>query len=234
MFHAPIPPSPPVLATRSYDIAWLEDGAARWDVRRLPATPLLHGAVAVFGRDGHVRRVGGSMPVGDLVPGDRVEASGGRAGSSWTEVTWTGVAGFEPGADRPALWRVEPGAFGPGRPHAPVVLGGGAFVLVEGERWRPLAGAAAAFVPVGAREDGVAVTRLDPPGPVALHGLACAEQEAVLVDGLPVASWHPARAMQAGLRDAERDALARLVPQEGFGAARVPYLTMTEALDGFA
>ncbi|MBM2577383.1 Hint domain-containing protein [Jannaschia sp. Os4] len=213
--------------TRPYDVAWVDGAQPTWEVRDLPALPALEAAVSILGRGAHVDVPGGTRAIEDLAPGDLVEGLDGPV-----PLDWIGTCDFEPDDDRPALFRIESHAFGAGRPAAPTLLGGGAHVLVEGEATRAMIGAPRAFAPVEAGEDGMAVTRLQPAGVVTLYGLACAGTEAVRVGGLAVATWHPARAAASRLSSSGLSDLARLCPpvaREGFGPARIPQMTLTEA-----
>ena len=223
--HARLPASTD--RPRPYDLAWLRDGAPRWEVRDLPAAPALEAAVSILGRGAPVDTPGGPVPVEDLQPGDMVTTVEGP-----DRIDWIGRRDFDPSEPRPALFRIAPHAFGAGRPSEPVMLGEGALVLLEGAACRAMIGAMHAFGPVAAAEDGMSVTRLEPASPISLWGLACAGAEAVLVRGLPVSTWHPARASAMRLSTAGLEVLAALCPPiegAGFGPARVPCLTLTEA-----
>ena len=223
-------PSGDAAPHRAYDIGWLDaEGAARWDTRRLPAVPALEAAVAMFGLGTPLDTPRGPVPVEDLQPGDVVRSDRGD-----TAIQWIGIRVFPAAEPRPALYRVSARAFGDGRPTGPLVLGAGASLLVTGPACRPFAGGEAAFVPIAAREDGMAVAELSPPGDVTLFGVALRDHGAVLAGGVPVGAWHPARSVAMTLtRDGLRD-VARLCPpaeEGGFGPVRIPHLTLAEGRD---
>lgn len=214
--------------TIACDIAWCDaDGQARWDRRALPDTPEIVAALSSFARGTLLLGPDGPVAVEDLVPGDRVAVRGGGTVS----IDWIGALGHRAAA--PGLFRVAAHAFGASGPARDVLLGAGARVLVESPRCRALVGTDTAYAPVSAFEDGHRVAAIAPPGEVVTYGLACAGQEAVLAGGLAVGSTHPARALATNLKRSGPSDLARLFPQMsrtgGFGAARIPCLTMTEA-----
>jgi hypothetical protein len=214
----------------SLDLAWVDaQGRATWDVRRLPDTPEIASAVSCLARGALLRGSRGPVAIEDLMPGDRVAtASGGTA-----EIRWIGARSYHPGEERPKLWRVAARAFGGQGPDTDIVLGSDAQVLIDSPRCVPLVGKRQAFAPVAAFEDGVMVTAITPPGEVAVYGIACAAQEAVLVSGLPVETYHPARITARSLNRVVLSDMAKLFPHsaqsEGFGAPRIPYLSLSEA-----
>ncbi|WP_299814486.1 Hint domain-containing protein [uncultured Jannaschia sp.] len=213
-----------------YDLAWLDHrGAVCRDLRHLPATPILDAAVSSFGRGTLLQNGTGPVAIEDVTPGDRVAVRGG----GFARVDWVGSR-LHGGPDaQPTLFRVAAHAFGALGPTQDTVLGAHALVLIEHPACAELVGGPSAFAPLAAFEDGFGVTAITPKGDVATWGIACAGEEAVLAGGLGVASYHPARATCARLtRNALAD-LARLFPQSaagaGFGAPRLPTITMAEA-----
>ncbi|UWQ21363.1 Hint domain-containing protein [Jannaschia sp. W003] len=222
-----VPPAVPEGPLATYDVSWLDaQGRERWETLRLPAEGAVGDVVATFARGTPIETPRGPVAVEDLLPGDRVRTPSGSAA-----LRWCGSRSHGPTEARPTLYRIGEGAFGRGRPAGDVVLGAGAHVLAEGPRCRPLVGSDAAFAPVAAFEDAMHVIAVQPPGEVATYGLACEGQEAVIVGGIAVGSYHPAREMMRRVTPATLEALHRLIPPlaEGFGAARIPYLTATEA-----
>ncbi|MCK0167577.1 Hint domain-containing protein [Jannaschia sp. S6380] len=217
-------------ACAHYDLAWIgPNGRATWDSRRLPATPQIDAAVSSFARGAMLQGIRGPIAIEDLVPGDRVSVRGGGT----AQIDWIGARSYRAGGDRPTFFRVAAHAFGGSGPLQHVVLGADAHVLIEHIRCHELVGGPVAFAPVAAFEDGHAVTAIVPPGEVTTYGIACAGQEAVLAAGLPVESYHPARATAQSLTRTVLSDMARLFPQTaggmGFGAPRIPYLTFAEA-----
>ncbi len=215
----------------SLDLAWVDPkGRAVWDVRRLPDTPEIATAVSCLARGSMLRTESGPIAIEDLMPGDRVATASGTA-----EIRWIGSRSYHSGGERPRLWRVSARAFGGQGPEADILLGSDAQVLIDSPRCVPLVGKRQAFAPVAAFEDGVSVTAVTPPGDVSVYGLACASQEAVLVAGLPVESYHPARTTARSLNRVVLSDMAKLFPHaaetDGFGAPRIPYLSISEAWD---
>jgi hypothetical protein len=215
----------------SIDLAWIDGrGNATWDVRRLPDTPEVASAVSCLARGALLRGPNGPVAIEDLMPGDRVATVSGET----AQIRWIGARSYHPGAERPRLWRVAARAFGGQGPETDILLGDDAQVLIDSPRCVPLIGKRQAFAPVSAFEDGVSVTAITPPGEVAVYGIACAAQEAVLVSGLPVETYHPARTTARSLNRVVLSDMARLFPhsadQGGFGAPRIPYLSPSEAL----
>jgi hypothetical protein len=244
----PFPPHDPVSPTRrpdpgadkggpvaSFDLAWLDvRGSVRRERRTLPDMPGIADAVASFGRGAMLAGSDGPVAVEDVAPGDRVATVDG----GWARIDWIGARSYpsgegRAGASRPTLYRVSAGAFGATGPRSDLVLGAAARVLVEGPRCAALIGSPRAYAPVAAFEDGLSVASISPPGDVTVYGLACGGQAALLVSGLPVESYHPARSAGEGMGRVALSAFARLFPQltdgGGFGAARLPYLSMSEA-----
>ncbi|WP_167767106.1 Hint domain-containing protein [Jannaschia formosa] len=212
------------------DLAWIDGkGRATWDNRKLPDTPEVAAAVSCLARGAMLRGPNGPVSIEDLMPGDRVAtAAGGTA-----EIRWIGSRSYGWGVERPLLWRISARAFGGQGPESDIVLGADAQVLIDSPRCVPLVGRREAFAPVAAFEDGVTITAITPPGEVTVYGLACATQEAVLVSGLPVETYHPSRTTARSLNRVVLSDMARLFPQSaetgGFGAPRIPYLTLSEA-----
>jgi hypothetical protein len=213
-----------------YDLAWLDPrGFATWDRRRLPALPEIDCAVGSFARGAMFAGISGPIAIEDLLPGDEVASvDGGKA-----RITWIGSRAYGHGAERPLFYRVAAHAFSGQGPTGDVVLGAHAHVLVDTPRCRPLVGGTRAFAPIAAFEDGDSVAPLVPPGEVAIYGVACTGQAGLLVSGLPVESYHPARATGRSLTRAVMSEMGNLFPQvndgAGFGAPRIPYLSMSEA-----
>jgi hypothetical protein len=212
------------------DLAWVDhNGRATWDARRLPDTPEIASAVSCLARGAMLRGPKGPVAIEDLVPGDRVATvSGGEA-----QIRWIGSRTYHSGEERPTLWRISARAFGGQGPETDIMLAADAQVLIDSPRCVALVGKRAAFAPVAAFEDGVSITAIAPPGEVTVYGLACATQEAVLVSGLPVETYHPARTTARSLNRVVLSDMAKLFPQAadsaGFGAPRIPYLSLSEA-----
>jgi hypothetical protein len=214
----------------AYDLAWLDHrGEALWDRRRLPARPEIDSAVASFARGTLFQGPQGPVAIEDLIPGDRVAASGGGT----ARIAWIGARSYAPHEERPLFFRVAAHAFGAVGPAEDVVLGAHANVLVEDPRCRALVGADRAFAPIAAFADGHSVAAITPPGEVTVYGIACGSQVGLLAGGLPVESYHPARATGQSLTRSLLQEMNRLFPQTaegvGFGAPRIPYLSMVEA-----
>ena len=229
--HADAPARPETgLPQVSYDLAWLDHrGTASWDRRRLPDMPEIAGAVASLARGAELRGPHGPVAIEDLVPGDRVATrDGGTA-----QIDWIGARTYGPGGERPLFYRVSARAMGAAGPESDVLLGAHAHVLVAHKACHELVGGPVAFAPVAAFEDGEMITAIVPPGEVTVYGLACAGQEAILVNGMSVESYHPARATGRALNRAVLASMAQLFPQigdgAGFGPPRIPYLTLSEA-----
>lgn len=217
-------------ACAHYDLAWIApNGRATWDSRRLPATAQIDAAVSSFARGAMLQGIRGPIAIEDLVPGDRVAVRGGCT----AQIDWIGARSYRAGGERPTFYRIAAHAFGASGPLADVVLGSDAHILIEHARCHALVGGPVAFAPVAAFEDGHNVTAIVPPGEVTTYGIACAGQEAVLAAGLPVESYHPARATLQSLTRTVLSDMARLFPQTaagtGFGAPRIPYVTFAEA-----
>lgn len=226
------PQSPDSRACATYDLAWIHPrGQAIWDRRLLPDTPEVEAAVSCLARGAMLRGPRGPVAVEDLLPGDHVVVRGGRL----AQIDWIGSRSYAPGAARPLLYRVAAHAFGASGPHADILLGASARVLIDSPRCRDLVGDTLAFAPVSAFEDGRTVSAVAPPGEVTVYGIACRGQEAVMAGGLGVESAHPGRATARSLTPAVVTDMARLFPQAaagaGFGAPRIASLTRSEAAE---
>ncbi|WP_179380201.1 Hint domain-containing protein [Jannaschia marina] len=213
-----------------YDLAWIDHrGTATWDRRSLPDTPEVEAAVSSFARGTMLRGPRGPVAVEDLIPGDRVSVRGGGT----AQIDWIGSRSYAGQDQRPLFYRVAARAFGAFGPDQDILLGAAAHVLIDSPRCRELIGGPLAFAPIAAFEDGHRVAAIAPPGEVVVYGIACRTQEAMLAEGLPVESYHPARATAQSLTRTVLADMGRLFPQTatgaGFGAPRIPYLTMTEA-----
>ncbi|WP_052500876.1 Hint domain-containing protein [Jannaschia aquimarina] len=213
----------------TYDFSWLDaQGADKWKTLTLPAHDVIEGAVTLFARGTPIDTPRGQSAVEDLLPGDRVLTPEGSA-----TVRWVGSRCFPATAPiRPTLFRIGSSAFGRDRPVGDVVLGGSARILIQSDRCRTLVGQDAAFAPIAAFEDALGVIALMPPGDVTTYGIACDGQAAVMIDGMAVEAWHPARDMMRRVTPAMLDALRQLIPplaEDGFGSARIPYLSDVEA-----
>ncbi len=210
-----------------FETSWLDaTGRERWDSLRLPLSEVTEGAVAAVSRGTPVQTPRGEVAIEDLIPGDRVTTPEGSAC-----VTWIGMRAYGPTEARPTLYRVKEQTFGRNRPAGDVVLGAGAHVRVNSPRCRPLVGRDEAFAPIAALEDSLRVIAVQPPGDIATYGIACEGQESILVGGVPIETYHPARDMMRRVTPAMLEDMARLIPPlaQGFGSARIPYLSMTEA-----
>lgn len=231
---APVPsdarPEPGTVPSASYDLAWIDHrGRATWDRRSLPALPEIDAAVGTLARGAMFAGPDGPVAIEDLLPGDSVSTM--DAGTA--RIQWIGARSFEFGDERPLFYRISAHAFGGHGPAADVVLGAHAQVLVDSPRCRPLVGADRAFAPIAAFEDGDAVAPIVPQGEVTVYGVACSGQAGLLVSGLPVESYHPARATARSLNRALLAEMANLLPHlaagAGFATPRIPYLSMSEA-----
>lgn len=230
VFGGPHAGSSDTRPTAAYDLAWINDeGIAARDGRTLPASSVIEAAVSSFARGTLLRGPRGPVSIEDLMPGDRVGVRGGGT----ARIDWIGARRYAGVTDRPRFYRVAARAFGATGPEHVVLLGAHAHILIDSPRCRDLVGGPLAFAPVAAFEDGHCVTAIAPPGEVSVYGIACAGQEAVLAGGLPVESYHPARATGQSLTRTALADIARLFPQRaggaGFGAPAVPYLTFAEA-----
>lgn len=214
----------------SYDLAWMDGkGHATWDSRMLPDTPEIEGAVCCLARGAMLRGANGPVAIEDLMPGDRVAtATGGTV-----RIDWIGSRTYRGEGARPHFYRVSAQAFGANGPDQDVILGAHAQIMVQSMQCLSLVGARDAFAPISAFEDGMNVIAITPPGETSVYGIACAGQEAVLVAGLPVETYHPSRTTTRSLNRVVLSDMARLFPHvaggAGFGAPRVPYLSLSEA-----
>ncbi len=214
----------------SYDLSWIDTrGLATWDRRALPDTPEIEAAVSSFARGALLRGLRGPVPIEDLIPGDRVAVRGGGT----AQIDWIGSRSYDAGAERPMFFRVAAHAFGASGPDHDVLLGAHANILIDSPRCHKLVGGSQAFAPIRAFEDGHSITAIVPQGEVTVYGIACSGQEAILVGNLPVESYHPARATGRSLTRTMLSDMGKLFPQTasgaGFGAPRIPYLTVSEA-----
>jgi len=200
-----------------------------WDRRSLADTPEIETAVQRLPRCTILRGSRGPIAIEALIPGDRLMTHSGGS----VQIDWIGARSYPDGAERPMFYRVAANAFGANGPETDVILGAQAHILIDSPRCRPLVGANIAFAPLAAFEDGHSVRAIVPPGEVTVYGIACTAQEAVLAEGLPIETYHPARTTARSLNRTVLEDMARLFPQlsdtGGFGAPRTPYLTMSEA-----
>lgn len=214
----------------AYDLAWLDPrGHATWDRRALPALPEIDAAVGALARGAMLAGPAGPVAIEDLLPGDEVAT----VDDGTARILWIGARSYGPGGERPLFFRVSAHAFGGHGPATDVMLGAHAQILLDTPRCRPLVGTDRAFAPVAAFEDGCTVAAIVPPGEVTTYGIACTGQAGLLVSGLPVESYHPARATSRALTRNVLSEMANLFPHldagTGFGTARIPYLSASEA-----
>ncbi|MGB3408269.1 MAG: Hint domain-containing protein [Jannaschia sp.] len=230
--------APDVRPLAAYDLAWIDaKGTAMWDRRMLPDTPEVEAAVSCLARGAMLRGPRGPIAVEDLIPGDRIATQSGGA----VQVEWIGSRSYSGHGPRPSFFRVAANAFGAHGPTQDVIVGAHAQILVDSAKCMALVGSRRAFAPISAFADGMSVIAISPPGEVTVYGLACSGQEAVMVAGMPVETYHPSRATTRSLNRVVLSDMARLFPQasagDGFGAPRVAYLSVSEAqslsLNGF-
>lgn len=213
-----------------YDLAWIDSrGVATWDRRRLPDTAQVAGAVSCLARGAMLRGPRGPIAVEDLIPGDRITTKSGGT----VQIDWIGSRTYRGGTDTPKFFRVAARAFGGQGPDTDVILGADAQILIDSAKCSELVGARRAFAPIAAFEDGMTVTSIQPQGEVAVYGIACSGQEAVMVSGLAVETYHPSRTITRSLTRVVLTDMARLFPHAaggaGFGPPRIPYLSLSEA-----
>lgn len=233
--------SPPADAARvfqtprfaTYELAWLdEDGRPQWDSRRLAATKGLDSACAGVARGALLETSQGFVAVEDLMPGDAVRVKDG----SFNTVHWIGARTYfsdDISDPRPTLYRVEASSFGDRVPMAATILAEPASLYVESKACQRIIGTPGAFAPVAAFDDGVAISKVTPLGDVTLYNLAFEAQDAFMVNGLAIESFHMGRNnMHLVNTEMLRDMTALLphiTPGAGFTPQTTPRLSVTEA-----
>ena len=238
MMFRPNPASPTIAVSAvqeraSYDLAWLDhDGLPQWQSRLLPVSPITESACAAIAHGGLIETDHGQKSIEDLNPGDNIRCADGTV----LPLRWIGSrtysAHLEPAA-RPRLLRVTGGTFGRDAPNRDTVLARSATVLLENPACEQVIGQRAAFAPLAAFEDGLTISRLTPPGDLTLYNLAFDRQQAILVNGLAVETYHPGRNTMQFVNNGAQTTLSRLFPHictaTGFGPASIPGLSITEA-----
>lgn len=217
----------------SFDLAWLNaKGRPEWETRVLPLSDVMDAAVSSLARGALLATPDGHVAIEDLVPGMEVVTFSGTV----AKVQWVGSRCIPETACeelRTPLYRVTGGAFGHDAPSHDVVLAQAASVLVRTPGCRKLIGQDSAFAPIIAFEDSFNVTRIIPAGEMTVYNLALHDHEAVIANGLPVETFHPARNAGRLLTQDTLLEMARLFPHlsasNGFGPQRIMHLSLTDA-----
>lgn len=233
---APRPERRPVRATpltRRYEISWLTPDGVETATRIAPAAAPFEEAFAAFARGTLIATRDGPVAVEDLVPGQEIMTADGGAET----LLWLGSMTLFPKTsaevDPARLVRLTADCFGLGRPMPDLVLGPHARILLNGARLRSRFGLEAAFAPVRALADGVAVIEVAPVAPITVFHLMLPRQAGIRAAGMEIESYHPGPGF-AELTDPQTRALFfTLFPHvdrlDQFGAAPVPRLTRFEA-----
>ena len=177
---------------RRYEVSTLmPDGNVAMTRHLAPATPFFEDAFCAFSRGTLIATDTGPIAIEDLLPGDRVMTSDGKA----EELVWKGTTTLVPSRPGPSgrnmkLTRITADAFGIERPYSCVVAGPSARLL---NTPRHLRGAADAQMLTGIQEfiDGNMIIETAPPTAVELFHICLRRHATIRIAGLEFETYHP-------------------------------------------
>ena len=178
---------------RKYEVAYLAHSGDLDDFSRLaPAIPAFEDAFSALSRGGLIATTAGPVAIEDLWPGDMVLTEDHGP----LPLIWKGSMTLVPGApdqsaDMGRLIRIDPDAFGFGKPAPDLVLGPRARLLHRSPSLRTIVSADTALVPARNFLDSVSVIDVLPQTPVRVFHLGFERHTVFRVNGLPVESYHP-------------------------------------------
>ncbi len=197
--------------------------------RSAPASALFLRAFAVVGRGAVLETARGDVAIEDLMPGDRVMTSSGRAEA----LTWRGSVTLDPETSEDLrLTRVPVDAYGPGRPATDTVFGPGAMRVHRTTTLCARLGASAVMSPLVDCADEGAMIPITPVAPVAFFQLGFARQCGLKIGGVEIASLFAAQSGLDRIAPATRATYLSLFPQylhfKAAGRAMGPTLSNDE------
>ncbi|MDK3073197.1 Hint domain-containing protein [Sedimentitalea sp. JM2-8] len=223
---AKVPQPKPQL--RRYDVCRLSPDGTIAETRHVaPALPLFEDAFCAFSRGSLIETDAGLVAVEDLLPGDRIVTSDGKA----EPLVWKGSTTLVPGRPGPQgrklhLTRIMTDSFGIQRPISCLIAGPSARLLHTPGHLRSLAGGQQILSPVQACIDGMNVVETAPPTPVQLYHLCLATHAVIRVGGLDFETYHPGPNAGRMVSHAMRPVFLNLFPHVSqfcdFGALRHP------------
>ncbi|MEO0753130.1 MAG: Hint domain-containing protein [Pseudomonadota bacterium] len=180
------------LTMRKYNIVSL---TASGEVKRSdqigPAMPIFEAAFSAFAHGTIIATETGPVAVEDLEPGMRIMTLSGRS----EPLLWVGAMTLVPRSDDlpegGSLTRITADSYGIGRPHADLMAGPGARLLLRRPARFSISGDERPLTPASRVADGVTAIEIVPPTPVTVYHLCLPKHAVISANGLDVDSFHP-------------------------------------------
>ncbi|MEO0773596.1 MAG: Hint domain-containing protein [Pseudomonadota bacterium] len=186
---------------RKYTISRLTAGG---DIKRSdqigPAMPIFESAFSAFAHGTIITTEHGPVAVEDLEPGMKIMTMGDSA----EPLLWLGAMTVMPRTDgidseiaededrlRSSLTRVMADSFGVGRPHADLMAGPGARLLLRRPARFSISGDERPLTPASHIADGMNATQIVPPAPVTVYHLCLPKHAIISANGIDAESFHP-------------------------------------------
>lgn len=188
---APQPVRKP-LSMRKYHIAaLLEDGEVKISDQIGPAMPIFEAAFSAFAHGTLIATDQGPVAVEDLVPGMNIQTMD----ETCQPLNWVGSMTLMPRSDdlpdSGTMTRVMADGFGFGRPHADLMTGPGARLLLKRPGRFTGIGDERPLTPAHNMADGVNAIEIVPQRPVTVYHLCLPRHAIISANGMDVESYHP-------------------------------------------
>ncbi|MEO0370985.1 MAG: Hint domain-containing protein [Pseudomonadota bacterium] len=185
------------LSMRKYSIRSLGvNGGVKRSDQIGPAMPIFESAFSAFAHGSIISTEAGPVAVEDLEPGMKIVTLNDTA----EPLLWLGAMTLVPRSDNTpmednrtasSLTRVMADSFGVGRPHADLMAGPGARLMLRRPARFSVSGDDRPLTPAANIADGMNATQIVPPTPVALYHLCLPKHAIISANGIDAESFHP-------------------------------------------
>ncbi|MEO0746752.1 MAG: Hint domain-containing protein [Pseudomonadota bacterium] len=156
-----------------------------------PAMPIFEAAFSAFAHGTIIATDEGPVAVEDLMPGMRIMTMD----DTTAPLIWVGAMTLIPrSVDMPeggSLTRITSDSFGPARPHADLLAGPGARLLLRRPARFSIQGDERPLTPASKIADGMNAIEIVPPTPLTTYHLCLPKHAIVSANGMDVESFHP-------------------------------------------